>query len=255
MKNLLFVFALLLSNANLLIGQEHYLPISSKNKDATATYYRALTLGENAHIQDYTVEMNKAIEADPALFAGHAHLAISNVAFGNNEVAKASVVRALAVPAQNLTPAEKILRKLMVRWDTDLTYNPTEIMNELIATYPNTWQAHELAANSAQWITEERDSSIPHLQNMIRLRPNHGSAYNTLGYHYMRTKDMKQSKKAFKKYLRVAPKEANAYDSMGEYYLTVEDYKKSAKFYDKAASMGMESSKAQADKARSMFIK
>ena len=63
------------------------------------------------------------------------------------------------------------------------------------------------------------------------------------------------TKKYFKKYISVARTEANAYDSMAEYYMTVEDYKKSAKFYDKAASMGMQSSKERADKARSMMIK
>ena len=252
MKNLLILFALLFCNQYTLSAQQYYLPISSKSAAATATYYKALSLGENAHIPEYLTEMNKAVQEDPTFFFAMAHLTLSYIAFKDDK-AQEMMRRALAIPGSGFTPAESTLRKLLVQLNQDSNMDPTEIMNELIAAYPNTWQAYELAANTAKFILGNEAASAAHMQTMARLRPLHGTAYNGLGYHYMAINEMKKAKAAFKKYIRVAPKESNAYDSMGEYYMTVKDYKKSARYYDKATQLGMKSSKERADQARSMI--
>ncbi len=253
MKNVLIVFALVFAMSNALSAQEYYLPVSSKSAAATASYHKALSLAENAHIAEYAAEMNQAVLEDPAFFFAIAHLTMSHIAFKETDKAQEKITRALALPTSGLTPAETILRKLLVQWNQDMNADPTQIMDELIAAYRNTWQAYELAANSAKFIVGNDAASASHLQTMARLRPKHGTAYNGLGYHYMAIHEMKMAKAAFKKYIRVAPKESNAYDSMGEYYMNVKDYKKSAKYYDKATELGMPTSKERAEKARSMI--
>lgn len=255
MKHLFFLFLLVLGGTTLLNAQDYYLPISSKSETAKATYARALALSENADIQAYVKEMRKAVQEDSTLFAGYAHLSLMHVAFKQYAEAKVFITKALAIAPGGFTPAEQILRKLMVQWQLDPKTDPTKIMDELIAAYPNTWQAYDLASSCAMWIKGDDQAALPHLQNMVRLRPDHGSAYNALGYYYMKVGQMDKAKEAFENYIRVAPKEANAYDSMGEYYMTIKDYAKSAEFYDKAAAMGMTDSKARADKARSMIKK
>lgn len=252
MKNFLLLFALLVSISFELPAQENYLPISSKSAAAKASYYKALSLGENAHIAEYLVEMNKAVQEDPGFFFAMAHLTLGHIAFDETDKAKEMITRALAVPTSGLTPAESILRKMLVAWNQDIKADPTAIMNELIAANRTTWQAYELAGNTAKFIVNNDAAALSHFQTMAKLRPDHGTAYNGLGYHYMAINDMKMAKTYFRKYIRVAPKESNAYDSMGEYYMNAKDYKKSAKYYDKATELGMESSKERAEKARSM---
>ncbi len=253
MKILLLIFALFVTMSNELPAQDYYLPISTKSPAAKATYFKALSLGENAHIAEYLAEMNKAVQEDPSFFFALAHLTMGHIAFKDTDQAQETMTRALAISTSGLTPAESILRKMLVQWKQDLTADPTEIINELIAKYPNTWQAYELAANTAKFIEGNDAAAAAHLQAMARIRPDNGTAYNGLGYHYMAINEMKMAKAAFKKYIRVAPKESNAYDSMGEYYMNVKNYKKSAQYYDKATELGMETSRERADKARSMI--
>lgn len=236
----------------MLNAQDHYLPISTKSETAKATYANAMALIENAKIPEYVREMRKAVQLDSTLFAGYAHLAMTHIAFQQYGEAKMFITKSLAIASAGFTPAEQTLRKLMVQWEKDQKSDPTPIMNELIAAYPNIWQAHDLAASCSMWIKGDDQASLTHLQNMIRLRPDHGGTYNSLGYLYMKSGQLVKAKEAFENYIRVAPKEANAYDSMGEYYMTVKDYAKSAEYYDKAYALGMTDSKQRADKARSM---
>jgi len=123
-------------------------------------------------------------------------------------------------------------------------------MAALTEAYPKTCQAHELAATSAYWISEDSKAAAQHLVHLLELRPAYGGGYNMLGYNYMALGEMYQAKAAFEKYLELAPDEANAYDSMGEYYMVNKDYAKSAEYYDRAAAMGMEPAKERAEKAR-----
>jgi tetratricopeptide (TPR) repeat protein len=253
MKNLFSFIVLLLASVSISSAQDHYLPVSSKSTSALTSYNRALSLVENAKISEYVQAMNSAVVADPNLFAGYAHLALAMVSFKEYDQAKVMVTKALAIAPDNFTNAEKILRKLMVQWGKDIASDPMPILDELIAAFPKNWQAYDMAASAATWIKQDDQSATPYLQNMVRLRPDNGSAYNSLGYLYIKSGELDKAKKAFENYIRVAPTEANAYDSMGEYYMTVKDYPKSAELYDKAASLGMTDSAERAAKARSMI--
>ena len=85
------------------------------------------------------------------------------------------------------------------------------------------------------------------------MRPGYGGGYNSLGYSYMAIEEMDKAKAAFEKYIELAPNEPNAYDSMGEYYMAAKDYARSAEHYDRAVALGMEGSKAGAEKARAVL--
>ncbi len=253
MKNLFLLIAMLLSSKVMLNAQDIYLPVSSTSEAAKASYLQALVLAENAQMSGYAEQMNKALQLDPKLFMGYAHLSIFQIAFQQYEPAKALIAKALAIAPEGLNPAEQILRKLMVQWGQDPKSDPTKIMDELIAAYPKTPQAHELASLCAKWIKGDNQSFLVHTQNMLQLRPDYGGGYNSLGYCYMEMGQIDKAKEAFENYIRLSPKDANAYDSMGEYYMTVKDYVKSAEYYDKAVLLGMSDSKERAEKARSMI--
>jgi tetratricopeptide (TPR) repeat protein len=250
MKTLLFSLALLLGNLTFLSAQDTYLPVSSSSEAAKAAYDKALEAAENANIPAFFDGMKAAVEADPNFFMAYVNLAFAETAFGQYEKAAAFIKPALAIDPAGFNECERIHRKALEAWDKDPKADPAPYMEALTAAYANTAEAHDLAARSAAWISKDPKAAVKHLERLLELRPEYGGGYNTLGYNYMALEEMDKAKAAFEKYLELAPNEANAYDSMGEYYLVAKDYAKSAEYYDRAVELGMEGSKAGAEKAR-----
>lgn len=229
---------------------DHYLPVSSTSEAAKAAYYKALQASEQSNMTDFFKGMSAAIELDPGFFMAYTYLALAETAFTEYDKATAYIKSAMAIDAAGLNKSERVLRKALQALDTDPKADVLPQMESLIAAYPNTAQAHDMAAITAFWISKDPQASVRHTLRLIELRPNYSGAYNALGYSYMDLKKMDKAKAAFEQYLKLSPDVANAYDSMAEYYWNVEDYAQSAKYYDKAAAMGMESSKERADQAR-----
>jgi Flp pilus assembly protein TadD len=156
----------------------------------------------------------------------------------------------LAIDPADFNEGEQIIRTALQALAADPKADPAQFMAALTAAYPATAQAHDLAAISASWISKDPKASVQHLLRLLELRPDYGGGYNALGYSYMALQEMDKAKVALEKHLELAPNEPNAYDSMGEYYMLTEDYAKSAEYYDRAVALGLEASKAGAEKAR-----
>jgi ketosteroid isomerase-like protein/Tfp pilus assembly protein PilF len=250
MKTTFFFIALLMGNMMILSAQELLLPVSTQSETAKAAYVNALQAGENANMPAFYDGMKAAINTDPNFFMAHAYLAIAETSFGRYENAAASIKPALAIDPKGFNKGEQIIRQALQALDKDPKADPAQFMASLTAAYPNTAQAHDLAAVSASWISKDRKAAIRHLQRLLELRPGYGGAYNALAYNYMALEEMGKAKAAFEKYLELAPNEPNAYDSMGEYYMVTKDYANSVAYYDRAVALGMASSKERAEKAR-----
>ncbi len=242
--------ALLLGGFHYLVAQELLLPVSTTSEAAKAAYVKGLQAAENANIPDFIAEMKAAVETDPNFFMAHAYLAMTATSFGQYEEAAAFIKPALAIDPAGFNQGEQIVRKALQALEKDPRADPAPFMASLTAAYPNTAQAHELAAISAFWISKDSKASVQHLMRLLELRPEYGGAYNSLGYNYMDLEEMDKAKAALEKYLELAPNEPNAYDSMGEYYMVTKDYAKSVEYYDRAVAMGMEEAKERAEKAR-----
>ena len=250
MKPIFFFIALFLGNTMILNAQELLLPVSTTSETAKAEYIKALKAGENADMPVFFDELNAAVKTDPNFFMAHAYLAVAATSFGQYEEAAAFIKPALAIDPAGFNQGEQIIRTALQALEKDPKADPAKFMAALTAAYPNTAQAHELAAVSASWISKDPKASVQHLMRLLELRPEYGGGYNSLGYSYMALQEMDKAKAALEKYLELAPNEPNAYDSMGEYYLVTEDYAKSVEYYDRAVAMGMEGSKERAEKAR-----
>ena len=250
MKTTFFSIALLLGVLTSLSAQDIYLPVSSKSETAKSEYFKALQAGENANMAAFFDGMNAAVKIDPNFFMAYVNLAYAETSFGRNEQAAATIKTGLAIDPKGFNKGEQIHRKALQALDKDLKADPAEYMEALMAAYPNTAEAFDLAGRSAKWLSKDAKASIKHFLRLLELRPEYGGGYNSLGYSYMELGEMGKAKAAFEKYLEVSPKEPNAYDSMGEYYLNNKEYAKSAEYYDKAVAMGNGSSMAGADQAR-----
>ena len=255
MKNIFFVVALLLGYLTTLSAQDIFLPVSSTSETAKSDYFKALQAGENSNMSGYFDGMKAAVKADPDFFMAYVQLSLAETSFGQYENAAAFIKPALAIDVAGLNKGEEILRKALQALDENPKADIAPFMTSLVAAYPQTAQAHELASLTASWISKDREASIKHILRLLELRPEYGGAYNALGYNYMAIKEMEKAKAAFEKYLELSPKEPNAYDSMGEYYLIAGDYAQSAKYYDQAVALGLEGSKKGAEKARAAMAK
>lgn len=248
MKNLIFTLIFLIGSIYLGIGQDYYLPISSKSKTAISDYQKADQLVANAHIVEGRKLLANAIFVDPNFFMAY----VLQIYIASKEDAAKLINKALAVDQSKFTHAEKIVREQLVVWKNDPDAKIGKNMKALVSAYPKTPQAYQWASANAVFRDNNNKAALDYCQRMIVIVPDYAPIYNTLGYVYMKINEMDKAKSSFEKYIELAPNEANSYDSMAEYNMITKNYTKSAKLYDKAATMGFYSAKERADKAREM---
>jgi len=249
MKKLLLSITFLFGSITFITAQDFYLPVSTTSETAKKAYQAASYLGSNLRLEAASMEIEKALEADPNFFMAYVY----EVQYASGEKKAALIDKALTIDASNFTKAENIMRELLVQWDKDPKASPAGAMKALVAAYPNTVEAFEWAYLHAFYTDGDQEAGFGYAQKLIALDPNFPPVYNGLGYYYMGKKQMDKAKAAFEKYLELAPAEPNAHDSMGEYYMITKDYAKSAEYYDRAVALSMEAAKERADKAREMI--
>lgn len=252
--SLLMLAAMLISSAALAHSDKE-LPLSTKSKAAKTAYHQAVDRLWNAHPDQYNEKINEAITADPEFFMAHADRALflsGSEKTENQEKASKLIESTLALPQDNLTDAEKIVRNILVALrdkDNDVV---KQHCDELIKTYPESVEAYGIAAGVTQFGIKDKDAGIVYLKQITEKFPDFGPAWNQLGYHYMDKNEMDKAEMAFNNYLRLNPNEANAHDSMGDFCVKKGDYNEAVKHFDQAIAMGMDASKERAEKARAL---
>lgn len=264
--------------------KERHLPISTKSEAAKLSYHDALDRIANADINGYNTKIEAALKADPQCFIAHAHRSLAAASNTKNEKTGTLISATLLLPQDNLTPAEKIIRKMLVQIQTNLknsdkpsikssgdagetsasaSVNKTDkgnknstalkpLCDELVTTYPNNIEAFETAIAVCRFIDDNPDNAVAYTERLIKIEPNYAPAYNTLGYYWMEKGNMEKAGEAFSNYMRLSPNEANSHDSMGDYLMKSGRFDEAANHYDKAVSLGMESSRERSEKARNM---
>lgn len=274
MKNLNKLVAL---SALLLIGtaslsaytgeKERHLPMSGKSEAAKLSYYDAIDRIANADMVGYNTKIEAALKADPQCFMAHANRSLVAASNTKNEKADTFISATLLLPQDNLTSAEKIIRKMLVQIQTDRktpgnasvnsrgNKNSTSLKplcDELITAYPNNIEAYETAFAVCRFIDDNPDNAVAYTERLIKIDPDYAPAYNTLGYYWMEKGNMEKAGEAFSNYMRLAPDEANPHDSMGDFLMKSGRFDEAANHYDKAVLLGMDGSRERAEKARNM---
>lgn len=230
----------------MIMTDNYYLPVSTKSQTAKADYYKAALLGSQIRIGEAKALLGEAIKKDPDFLMAYGLM----IYYSSDEEKDALIDKALAIDAKNFNDAEKNVRRQLAIWDKDSKASVAGELKLLVAAYPNTPQAYHWAASNAGFNDNNNDAAIEYALQLAALSPDFGSAYNTLGYAYMRKNEMENAKSAFEKYLVTSPSDANPYDSMGDYLMANKEYNKAAEFYDKAAAKGMSSATERAAVAR-----
>lgn len=264
--------------------KERYLPMSTKSEAAKLSYHEAFDRIANADMEGFNTKIEAALKADPQCFMAHANRALVAASNPKNEKTGSLISATLLLPQENLTPAEKIIRKMLVQIQTDrkmtgkstiksssatgdnsttASANKTDkgnknstslkpLCDELVGTYPNNTEAYEIAIAVCRFIDDNPDNAFTYTEKLININPTYAPAWNTLGYHWMEKGNMEKAGEAFSNYMRLAPNEANSHDSMGDYLMKSGRFDEAANHYEKAVSLGMSGSRERAEKARNM---
>ncbi|HLO60813.1 MAG: tetratricopeptide repeat protein [Chloroflexota bacterium] len=226
-------------------------PLSTKSEEAKASFKQAVDRLWNARIDQYREKIAEAVKADPDFFLAHANIAL--VEF-NDDKSKSSenLKKALEISQDNLTGPEKIVRQVLVNLNDNKLDVIKANLDEMVSTYPDAIQSYEFAMGISRNILNDSIAAFNYALKAVEKNPDHGPAWNQLGYYYMSHGDMAKAKDAFNNYLRCSPNEANAHDSFGDFCMKEGKYDEARMHYEQAVSMGMTASRERAEKARTL---
>lgn len=156
--------------------------------------------------------------------------------------------------AENLTKAESLtlstdeqmlLKGLMARRKNAPTQ---EHFAPLLKKYPSDDYLHLMIM-----FNSEPEPAFRIGEGLIKRKPKFAPAHNLLGYLYMAKNDMVKAEEHFNKYISLRPDLANPYDSKGDFLMTAGKTEEAIQQYEKAASLGMTSSQAKAERAKAQL--
>ena len=254
MKNVVALIVLCTAFSLNLMAQIKFLPSSSAPTEAQALYGEGVQALNNWDQMAYMAKMKEAIMIDSTFFLAYANGTFVAIIMGQGDYSINLIRKGLAIDPANFNKGEKILRKALVKLESDRSADLSEEMDALVKAYPDNNEAYMYAVMEC-FLKGNFEKGLGLAESLTSLDPSFPEGYNMLGYCYMNTDQMDKAKTAFEKYVELLPDAANPYDSMGEYYMKAKEYEKSAEFYQKAFDMGMRPAGQKAEKAKSMIKK
>ena len=254
MKNIVAVIVLCTCFVLHVAAQIKFLPSSSAPKEAQELYSQGVQAMDDWNQMAYMGKMKEAVMIDSSYFLAYVNGTIIAIVMGQGDYSINLIRKGLAIDPTNFNEGEKILRKALVKLESDRSADLSEEMDALIKAYPDNNEAYMYAITEC-FLKGNFEKGTGLAESLTSLDPSFASGHNMLGYCYLYTDQMDKAKMAFEKYIELLPDAANPYDSMGEYYMKTKDYEKAAELYQKAFDMGMRPSGPKAEKAKSMIKK
>ncbi len=107
------------------------------------------------------------------------------------------------------------------------------LLDEYVRRFPDDPEGYVQRA-SLYTRTSRMPQAIADLEKLISLNPNYASAYNELGYYWLRQGDYAKAEEYLRRYRFLAPDQANPNDSLGELYYSIGRYEEAEEFLKKA---------------------
>lgn len=225
--------------------------ISTKSEKAKMSFSQALERLWNSDLEAYQKKLDESLAEDPNFFMAHANSAFVQFPMDKDKSQK-MLDKALALPQDNLTPPEKIVRKALVNLKENNMDGIKANIDEMVNAFPDNLQSYQFAMGLSRNVVNDHEMGFKYAQKAIEINPDNGPAWNQLGYYYMDQDKMDKAEEAFNNYLRLNPNEANAHDSYGDFCMKQGKYDEARTHYEKAVDMGMTASRERAEKARAM---
>lgn len=231
---------------------KHMLPVSTTSEEAKKAFTMALDRIWNADFKGFEKNIDEALKADPNFFMAHANRALVISSDKNSKELNNHIDKALAIPQDGFTPAEIIIRRMLIAIKDDKRSDIKSLNEELIKAYPDNTMSYGLVYNISRFNLEDQDMANQYNRKMLAIDPTFGPAWNQMGYYHLEHNNMDSAYIAFNNYADNSPNEPNAHDSMGDYYMKAKDYEHASQHFDKAVALGMDVSQEKADRAKSL---
>jgi len=226
-------------------------PVSSTNEQAKKTFNEALQSLWNARFPEYEQKIEQTIKEDPNFFLAHANRALV-IYPGDKEKGHELLHKVLELPQNKLTGPEKKVRMVISNLNEKKTDDIKANLKDIISSYPDILQSYEFAMGVSRFVLDDPKLGAEYAKQAVEKFPNHGPAWNQLGYYYMDQNQLDMAEQAFNNYLRLNPNEANAHDSYADFCMKKGNYDEARRHYETAVQMGMTASRERAEKARAM---
>jgi len=206
--------------------------VTTASEDARKEFFAGRDLSEKLRITDSIQHFDKAISLDPNFALAELNRAqVSPTAKEFFEHLK----RAVSLSG-NASDGE---RMLIQSAEAGANGNPTkqkEILDKLVAAYPNDERAH-FNLGGYHFGQQEYADAISHYKRATEIAPDYSTAYNILGYAYRQNEAYSDAENAFKKYIELIPNDPNPYDSYAELLLKMGRFDEAITQYNKALAI------------------
>ncbi len=183
----------------------------------------------------------KAISEDPEFFMAYYQLATYYFFHGQEKEFEENALAATKFSVK-LNKGEAIQKKVLERWLADKKSSVSDLGLRLVEMFPDDPDAH-INLGFYHFIGEEFEEAIVAFEKAESMGSKEGVYCGPklaivpicmLGYTYLRTSQLEESKMSFDKYIEKYPDDQNPYDCKADYFMTVEDYSGAYKSYMKA---------------------
>ena len=183
------------------------IPVTTVSEEARKEFLAGRNLSEKLRNTDSIAHYDKAISLDPNFAL--AELTRAQVSPTAREFFD-HLKKAVAL-ADKASDGERMLIQAA---EAGANANPTkqkEILDKLVAAYPNDERAHFNLGNF-HFGQQEFPQAITHYKHATEIAPDYSTAFNILGYAYRQNGDYSDAENAFKKYIELIPNDPNPYD-------------------------------------------
>lgn len=222
---LLLVLAALLTAAGLFLRHRDPATAYTDHQEAWRLYEE----GER-HLQAFRHPeadslLSQALALDPGLAPAHAALGEMSLALGQIKRAAAHLAQADSLTATIEEARARLLVQIRL---ANLRPSRYFSVRDSLLQRARDLAPREIAVltSLAMRATQEDDAVLAEAtwKQILDLNPNHASAYNYLGYLYLRQGRYEEAEAAMRRYAFVAPDLANPHDSLGEVLMTIGRY-------------------------------
>lgn len=210
-------------------GNSGKIAITTKSEEARKEYLAGRDLAEKLRITDSVQHFDKAITLDPEFAL--AQLNRANASPTAKEFFE-HLKQAVALSPKASDGERMLIQAAEAGANANLP-KQKEILEKLVATYPNDERAHFTLGNY-YFGQQDFPQAITQYKRATELAPDYSTAFNILGYAYRQNEDYTDAEAAFKKYVELIPKDPNPYDSYAELLLKMGRFDESIAQYRKA---------------------
>ncbi len=190
---------------------------TTDSQEALTAFLAGREATQKLYFLEAIEHMRLALKHDEDFVAARLGLADVLASAGQGEAAQAERDRALEADTSTLTPRERRGVELALLRRDGKQGEVLALLERSVEEFPDDPSLTRSLA-TMYYARNEAEAAVGWFEKTLKLAPNDGLSYNTLGYIEMGRGDFAAAEADLKRYAFIAPDQANPHDSLGELY-------------------------------------